>query len=257
MIICIATPSRDFKKAHPEYIRARDHLLKNGLAMPKQQYQIRFVPVEGLSLLPMARSLLASACLAFGADYIFMVDDDIFFRSEDIRAAILSDLPIVGFPCLLREEESPDNGPKTHTLNYSVFPDEPQIMPDKDWRQIAAIGTGAILIKREVFIAMQRHRPWFRSDMWVDTFKEAGYDVDPHTYDYFPTGVRELRGSPRYVGEDYGFCHEAQTAGYPIYLYGSSVTCHFHGSHGVLCDYASVRDLARKGVVQEGVAVCL
>ena len=107
MKIFMATPTRDLERAHPEYVRARDSLLKNGLALPKD-YQLAYRYVEGLSILSQARALITSLCLASGADYIFMVDDDIFFRPEDLRAAVLSGLPIVGLPCLLREEPRAD-----------------------------------------------------------------------------------------------------------------------------------------------------
>lgn len=251
MKIFISTIRRSPTSQHPDSRRAFENIRKFGVPI-KQGHQIQTEFTDGMSLVPWARNLNVAACLAHGADYIFIVDDDVWFRREDIASAIEADLPIIGMPVMLK---TPD--PKSRTLNYSVFPGEKWIDPDKDWRHVPRIGTGAMLVKAEVFYALQKRRPWFQASGYASFRPEL--PIEKHTYDYFPVGVRELDGMQAYVGEDYGFCIEAEGAGYPTFAHGTSMTAHMVAGEadGYLCDMVDIRRRAKAGQIDEAPAFCL
>jgi hypothetical protein len=246
MRIAISMCRRHPDSQHPDNKRAYENLRKFGLPIGVDHHLI-FEFVDGMSLLPWARSLNIAACLGQGADYIFIVDDDVWFRREDIASAIKSDLPIVGFPVFLKTEDI-----NCRTLNYSVLPGDKFVDPDKDFRHVARIGTGAMLVKAEVFRALQKTRPFFLCEGFQSMRPE--FKIQENCYDYFPTGVRDLDGAPRYIGEDYGFCMEAASVGYPAFAHGTSVTAHMIAGHddGFLCDMNQMRYRASIGDLPEG-----
>jgi hypothetical protein len=192
--------------------------------------------MNGCSMLPLARSLLAATALAFEADYIFWADDDIFWRAEDVISAVQSGLPIVGFPCFHKPE---DDGQVHFRLNYDPLDGDEYVEKEKDWRQVLMVGTGAMLVKAEVFHALKRTRPHFQNPEYAKAFPNI--NAGPHLHDYFPTGVRDLHGIPVFCGEDVSFCLEADKVGYPVMLHGNSVTIHCRGDLGAICDYAAIR----------------
>lgn len=166
----------------------------------------------------------------------------------DVAAAIKSELPIVGFAVQIKTK---DQGSKA--LNYASFPDEPHVTDD-EWRHIPRIGTGALLVKREVFIGLQKTRPWFPAKGFNE-LRGKDIPIQEHTYDYFPAGVRELDGVPCYCGEDYGFCTEADAIGYPTFLYAGAVTAHMMregNNEGLICDMNEIRKMTREGKLSEG-----
>lgn len=231
---------------HPDSVKAFENLECWGLPLQKDHFIIREF-VDGMSLLPWARSLNIAGCLSQQPDYIFIIDDDVWFRREDIVSAIQSGLPIVGFPVMLKTQDL-----SVRTLNYATFPGEPFIDPDKDFRQVARIGTGAMLVKAEVFYALQKTRPFFQCEGFQSM--RPHLPIQQHCYDYFPTGVRDLDGVPVYIGEDYGFCMEAMDAGYPTFAHGMSVTAHMIDGHndGYLCDMVDMRGRVRRGEIKQG-----
>ena len=242
---------RSAKGQHPDSVRAVENFRKHGVPIGEEHF-IQSEYTDGMSLIPWARSLNIAACLAQKADYIFIVDDDVWWRREDVAAAIKPQLPIVGFPVMLKTQD-----PKTRTLNYSVFPGEPWVDPDKEFRHVPRIGTGAMLVKAEVFHALQKRRPWFAAKGYNAMRPEL--PIQDHTYDYFPVGVRDIDGTQAYVGEDYGFCIEAASAGYPSFASGTSITAHMIAGEtdGYLCDMRQVRALRASGKVTEGAAFAL
>lgn len=241
------------ENAHPDHRRAKDRMLNHQDALMQLKAvgidHIVFRHIERCSMLPMVRSLLAAIALAEDADYIFWVDDDIWWRVEDVCEAVRSDLPIVGFPCFHKPE--PD-GRREFKLNYDILDGDPVVDPDKDWRHVLMIGTGAMVVKAEVFRAQQRVTKKFRKDEFV-ALCPPGMPVVEHLYEYFDCGVREMKGDAFYCGEDVAWCLDVAKLGYPTFMYCRSVTAHMlRGSeYGSLCDYLKIREDVRAGVANE------
>ncbi len=233
---------------HPQHKAAKQRFLS-----PQAQQmlfdvgitEVKFRHVEHCSMLPLARNLLVSVALAEDADYTLWVDDDIWFRIEDIVAGIASTLPIVAYPCFHKPD--PD-GTAHFRLNYDIFDNEPIIDIEKDWRQVRMCGTGLMLVKAEVYHAMKKRTVQFTKPDFESQLQPL--NLAPHLYDYFPGGPRELRGKVYYCGEDVGFCAEASASGYPVFMYCNGITAHMRGQYGATCDYKFIREQVRLGKAQ-------
>lgn len=243
MVLCPAGRGRDgcveHHKSAIESMRTvgRSALMSVGISHVELRY------LEFCSMLPLARNLLAAIALAESADITFWVDDDIWFRTEDLVTAIASQLPIVGLPCLHKPDQ---NGEMHFNLNYDIFDNEMTVDPDKDWRPVRMIGTGMMIVRTEVYRAMQRRAVKFKKPDF--TKQMPNINVEPELYDYFKAGPREMKGSTYYCGEDVGFCHDAAAVGYPTFMYCSGVTGHFsRAGFGAMCDYWAIREAVRAG----------
>lgn len=241
--------------AHPDHKLAKERMLSHPDALAQLKAvgieTVLFRHIERCSMLPMARSLLVAIALAEDADYVLWVDDDIWWRVEDVCAAVASKLPIVGFPCFHKPE--PD-GSRPFRLNYDIFDGEAVVETDKDWRHVLMIGTGLMLVKTEVFRAQQRVAQKF---IKPDFEAICPADIQPHVtrnmYEYFSGGVRPMKGDNYYCGEDVIWCMDADKVGYPVMMYCRGVTAHMlRGSTlGSLCDYARIREDVRVGLAGE------
>jgi hypothetical protein len=232
---------------HADNVRAIENIRDYGIPI-REDHEVVAEYTDGMSLIPWARSLNVAAALAHDPDYIFIIDDDVWFRKEDIASAIESKLPIVGLPVMLKTQDI-----RTRTMNYAVFPGDPFIDLEKDFRHIPRIGTGALLVKAEVFHALKKTRPWFHADGYAKMRPDLP-KIQENVYDYFPCGVQDVDGKPRYVGEDYGFCIEANKVGYPTYQHNFSMTAHMilGEPDGYLCDMLQMRRMAAEGKMVEG-----
>jgi len=245
-LIGLVPALRGIDGCHPEYHNAKMRLFNsmdqlNAVGVT----EMKFRHVEYCSMLGLARNLLVAVALSEDADITFWVDDDVWFRVEDLCAAIASRLPIVGFPCF----HKPENDGQVHfRLNYDIFDNEPIVEVDKDWRHVKMVGTGAMMVRSEVYRAMQRRAPSFTKPDFEAQMQPLV--LGPHLYDYFPIGVREHKDKRYYCGEDVGFCYEAGAAGYPVHLYCAGVTAHMRGQFGAICDYRAIREQVRTGAAR-------
>jgi hypothetical protein len=82
------------------------------------------------------------------------------------------------------------------------------------------IGTGFMMIRRDVFEAIREKHPELAYNKEND---EA--DMSAGYFDYFPVGVKD----GRYLSEDYYFCHMARECGYKIY-YDTNVLVQHRGT---------------------------
>ena len=120
------------------------------------------------------------------ATHLFMIDDDMTFKSDLLMRLISHDVDIVG---ALAFKRTPNYEPCVYKLKEGTEDHFP-IFPAK-YTEVDAIGTGGILIKREVFEKLDN--PWF----------ETWYAKD---------------GTDKHWGVDFDFCLKAKTAGYKIYV---------------------------------------
>lgn len=238
---------------HPAHKQAKDAMLNNPAAIMQLKAvgidTVVFRHIERCSMLPMARSLLVAIALAEGADYVLWVDDDIWWRVEDVCEAVRSKLAIVGFPCFHKPE--PD-GTRQFKLNYDILDNDPIVEPDLDFRHVLMIGTGAMVVKAEVFRAQQRVAKKFRKDEFV-AMCPPHLPVADNLYEYFRCGVTRMKGDDYYCGEDVSWCLDADKVGYPTFMYCRSVTAHMlRGTeNGSLCDYLQIREDVRQGLVDK------
>lgn len=145
-----------------------------------------------------SRNLLVHKMLAGDWTHILMLDSDMLFPAGTLGRLLSHDVDIVGgfylrkvrgnLPCVARYNE---NG-----RPCSVWP-----LPHLE--EVDALGTGAILIKREVF-----------------------ENIDPPWFEYKPVEDKYDGTKLEQISEDYVFCDKAKAAGYKIHVDGSLICGH-------------------------------
>lgn len=127
------------------------------------------------------RNWIAAKTVNSGCDYLFFVDDDMILPENALERLLEANKDIIGGVYLTKYE--------VQDYVYELLPDK-QIPKDERVGvfEVAAIGTGAMLIKCEVFKHLKQ--PWFkyewnengsvkRSHDWIfcEDARKAGYRV--------------------------------------------------------------------------------
>lgn len=147
----------------------------NIVAYSKYDYEI-LVSTRGYNTSE-NRNWIAAKAVNSGADYLFFVDDDMILPKEALERLLEANKDIIGGVYLTKYE-----------VQAPVYELLPGTQPEKDIFQVAAIGTGAMLIKTDVFKRLPQ--PWFkyewnqngsvkRSHDWIfcEDARNAGYKV--------------------------------------------------------------------------------
>jgi len=166
-------------------------------------------PVKGIimqngdSLVTRARNKTVHDFLKTDNEYLLFIDNDIMFRPDDIVSLVNRNLPIVGGLYFKKKL------PYSPVLNTVV----------KDYGngliEVAELGTGFLMIHRDVFIAIRNQFP-------ENTYKNESDEADGEYYDYFRVGVFD----GRYLSEDYYFCAIARKAGFKVFCDTTALVRH-------------------------------
>jgi hypothetical protein len=142
-----------------------------------------------------SRNDLVGQMLASDAQWLFMVDDDHVFDRRLLINLLDRHVPIVGAAAVSRK-------PPYYVCAYAHGTNHAMGILDftPEMQEVEAVGTGAILIRREVFEALES--PWF----------EVGFDANG-----------------RNISEDIIFCQRAREAGYDIWLDATQMIGHLTG----------------------------
>jgi len=195
------------------------------------------------SLISRARNRLADAYLKQGFDsqkkpytHAIFIDADIGFEPEDIIAMLESDLDIIGAPCVRKEirwdriqrairrpgsrEYSAEELKRiggSFVVNY--LPGKTAIADLAKPEQVRHLGTGILMVKREVFLKFKE----VYSDRWYEPRCDPNSLPGP-IWDFFKCGINpETR---EYDSEDYWFIHDCCAMGYKAYLMPFMRTTH-------------------------------
>ena len=158
------------------------------LMLRKRPFQF-FVGTAGRMHAHIAREVLADEALKLGADYLYMIDDDMLMPIDVFERLLAHDVDIVAplafmrkpphHPVIYTVREGWDNAARqAYFQNFSV-----KTYPKDRLIECDAVGFGAVLIKTAVLRAIEK--PWFAT--WSR------------------------------VGEDIGFCHKAKKVGFKVY----------------------------------------
>ena len=163
------------------------------------QFACELEPSEGYASYPVvipgrvtnqARNILAARMLEGDWTHLFMLDDDMTYPRGTLARLLQADKDIIS-PFYVR---------KVRGFLPNCFKDEPPNGWQTYWcdelEQVAAVGTGGILIKRDVFETMEP--PWFVYE----------------PYDHPSEHVIEQKS------EDVVFCEKAREAGFEIWCEG-------------------------------------
>lgn len=180
-LVQICIPSRDVWKAEfgLSLLRLQGYCLAKGDILPYVQLKTGSVIAE------LRNHLVRDALKSEQTTHILFIDDDQMFPADTLERLIARDKPIIGAN-IVRKEANPRTNSRNKApegVDGGVCWTKPS---DTGIKEVDYVGTGLMLIKREVFEAM--NDPWFV------------YDVEKKT------------------GEDVSFCHKAQEIGYNVYI---------------------------------------
>jgi hypothetical protein len=95
-------------------------------------------------------------------------------------------------------------------MNFPAFEGEKTIQLDQP-EEMKHVGTGLLMIKREVFVKFKKAYP----DRWYEPRNDPNSNPGP-IHDYFKVGINpETR---EYDSEDYWLCHDAIALGYKVLM---------------------------------------
>lgn len=232
MHVTIATPmyggqcSGGFTKS---LIRTLSELSKEGI-------QTSFIDLYNESLITRARNTLTNMFLKSDSDYLLFIDADQTFRAQDIIRMIKHDKEMVGAPvpmkainwdkvrlAALAEKQNLEQFSGIYNINFLPS------VADKDTRislseplEVLYVGTGMLLIKREVFEKLS------------DSVQEYVYDGSTMPAYDLVSGTTKVKNfwetavvDQRLLSEDYNFCSMWRSIGGKVYVDLLAKVTHF------------------------------
>jgi hypothetical protein len=190
--------------------------------------ECRFSFLFNESLITRARNYIVDEFLRSGFTHLLFLDSDIEFNPQDIVALIALDKDIIGAPypkksinwktiaaALKRNPNTPAHELEKLVGDYVFNP----IPGTKEFKvsepiQVMEIGTGYMLIKREVFTKFAEEYPHLKYK--PDHIGQANFDGSRYIHAYFDTVIDP--GSHRYLSEDYMFCQYWRAIGGQVWL---------------------------------------
>jgi hypothetical protein len=226
----IATPTYDGKIVYPLEL-AMVHII--GVLHNLGVESTRTV-LEGTSIITVARNKMTDMFLTESTDtHLLFVDSDIVVNPKDVVAMLASGHPIVGLPCSRKSimwdrlidaaaakpehyKEHPDElMAQGCTPNWQWMPGT-TVQVERGFAPVEHVGTGCMLIAREVFDRMAETAPIVRLHKNMQSDKEVRV--------YWDNEIDHER--KLYVGEDVAFCKKARALGYQPHILVSAQTRH-------------------------------
>jgi hypothetical protein len=183
---------------------------------------LSFRMLGGDALITRARSNLAAEFLEDPvATHLLFIDADIGFRAEQVFALLDGDrdivsavypMKIINWERIRAQSEAGNNLVPAATMNYAVeFLDPATITPVDGLARVRSVGTGFMLIRRQVFTRMAEHYPALE-------FRGFGRPnpQDTERFAFFETMIDPETGS--YLSEDYAFCKRWRDIGGEIWI---------------------------------------
>lgn len=242
----------------------------------------RFFYIFNESLITRARNYLVDEFIrAEEFTHLMFIDSDINFDPKDVLSlAVLCDdeHPIIGGPygkkCIAWEKIRQavdvgiaDQDPEELSKFTGDFVFNP-VVGTKELHinepvEVLEIGTGFMMVKREVFTSFRESYPQFhykpdhnRSEHFTgDRYIHAYFDTVIDNDKYMPGELKWAGNTDRYLSEDYMFCQLSRNIGHKIYLcpwmrLGHIGTYVFDGAMADLGRIDTANDNARKNMQQ-------
>jgi hypothetical protein len=195
----------------------------------KYQVNIKFFFLFNESLITRARNYLVDEFLRSDCTHLMFIDSDIEFAPIDVMALLAFDKPINGGPYpkktiawekiydAVKLGMVDDNPNKLEQFVgdyvFNVVPGTKDIPLDKPV-EVLEIGTGFMLVKREVFEPFQAAYPQLMFK--PDHNRTANFDGSREICAFFDTVIDPT--TKRYLSEDYMFCQWARQIGITVWL---------------------------------------
>ena len=218
--------------AHGLYIKSS---LDLQTTFSKYGVETKFSFLFNESLITRARNYLVDEFLRSGFTHLLFIDSDIHYNPQDVLALMALDKDVIGGPypkksinwgnIALAARNHPDLDPKElenlvgeYVFNVVKGTSQFQVT---DPLEVLEIGTGFMMVKREVFEKMEKAYPNIRYK--PDHVGQANFDGSRYIHAYFDTvidseGSITGGGSERYLSEDYMFCQMWRKIGGQVFL---------------------------------------
>jgi len=187
------------------------------------------------SLITRARNYLVDEFLRTDFTHMMFIDSDIHFDPNDVVALMALDKDVIGGPYPKKSinwgniaetaRRHPDLNPKelenlVGEYVFNVVKGTQQFQVSEPL-EVMEIGTGHMMIKRQVFDKMKEEYPFIRYK--PDHIGQAHFDGSRYIHAYFDTVIDTTDscvggGSERYLSEDYMFCQMWRKMGGKIWL---------------------------------------
>jgi hypothetical protein len=227
----IATPMYG-GMAHGLYIKS---CLDLQTTMNKYGIETKFSFLFNESLITRARNYLVDEFLRSDCTHLLFIDSDIHYNPQDVLALMALDKDVIGGPYPKKSinwgniaaaaRSHPNIEPKeleqlVGEYVFNVVKGTKQFTVT-DPLEVMEIGTGFMMVKREVFVKMEKEYPMIRYK--PDHVGQANFDGTRYIHAYFDTVIDTKEsivggGSDRYLSEDYMFCQMWRKMGGQIYL---------------------------------------
>ena len=203
--------------------------------MSRYGVDVKFSFLFNESLITRARNYLVDEFLRSDCTHLLFLDSDIHYNPQDVVALLALDKDVIGGPYPKKSinwnniahaaRNHPDLDPRElETLVgeyvFNVVKGTSQFSVTEPL-EVLEIGTGFMLVKREVFDKMAIEYPNIRYK--PDHVGQAHFDGSRYIHAYFDTVIDTKDsitggGSERYLSEDYMFCQMWRKMGGNIFL---------------------------------------
>jgi hypothetical protein len=197
--------------------------------------EVKFSFLFNESLITRARNYLVDEFLRSECTHMLFIDSDIHFNPQDVIALMALDKEVIGGPYPKKSinwgnvaaaaRKNPDMEPReleglVGEYVFNVVKGTSQFSVTEPL-EVMEIGTGFMMIKREVFKKMEEAYPLIRYK--PDHVGQANFDGTRYIHAFFDTVIDTKDsmtggGSDRYLSEDYMFCQMWRKIGGEIYL---------------------------------------
>ena len=216
--------------------------------MMRYGIEVKFSFLFNESLITRARNYLVDEFLRTDFTHMLFIDSDIHFDPNDIVALMALDKDVIGGPYPKKSinwnniaetaRKNPDLNPKelenlVGEYVFNVVKGTQQFQVSEPL-EVMEIGTGHMMIKREVFDKMAVQYPTIKYK--PDHVGQAHFDGSRYIHAYFDTVIDSVDsivggGSERYLSEDYMFCQMWRKMGGSIWLCPWMKTAHIGTYH--------------------------
>jgi hypothetical protein len=203
--------------------------------MSKYGVEVKFSFLFNESLITRARNYLVDEFLRTDYTHMLFIDSDIHFNPQDVIALLALDKEVIGGPYPKKSinwgnvAQAARNHPTMEPRELENLVGEyvfnvvrgTQQFQVSEPLEVMEIGTGFMMIKREVFTKLEKAFPQLRYK--PDHVGQANFDGTRYIHAFFDTIIDTVDsatggGSDRYLSEDYMFCQLWRKIGGQIYL---------------------------------------
>lgn len=219
--VMIATPMYG-GVCHGAYLKSMISLVD---ILSKRGYQLNYSELSNESLITRARNTLTELFLRSDFDYLLFIDADQGFNATSVAQMIEEEEMIIGAAVPMKginwervrkaaQEDRPDLSAFTSIYNVNISTEQKEILRSNPGQKVEVdyIGSGLMLIHRDVFNQLKESTPIYKSDQ----HSTGGISYGEEIHNFWRTEIDQDSG--RLLSEDYNFCKMWKSVGGKIYL---------------------------------------